>query len=425
MNDFERKQSILIVDDNPHNLRLITDTISGIGYELRVALSGKAALESAITQPPDIILLDINMPEMDGFEVCKRLKSNEELKSIPVLFISALAETEDKVKAFKAGGVDYITKPIQGEEVIARVKTHLAMCKYQADIIEKNTILQKAIDDLHDTQDQLVHAEKMASLGTLTAGVAHEINNPINYIKTSVHALSEDMRDMLKLLNIYDEYCPSCTNSDNQNQIISTKNEIDYKILIEEIPNLIKHIAIGIERTEEIVNSLRIYSRPEGDEKIPTNVHDVLDSTLIMIRNRYKKQATIKKEFSETPQILAQPGRLIQVFSNIICNAVDAIIEGPVEAEPLITISSSVEERENGEYVMVRVIDNGPGMESDIKDRIFDPFFTTKDVGKGVGLGMSISYSIIRDHLGVIEVESIPGIGTTVSVYLPVYQEPS
>jgi signal transduction histidine kinase len=420
-----KKMSILIVDDTPANLGLLSEMLKSAGYSVRPAPTGRLALQAAQNLPPDLILLDINMPEMNGFEVCRKLKEDDQLKTIPVLFISALTDTADKVKAFKTGGVDYITKPFQAEEVMARVETHLQIKRYQMELMKKSKMLQEALDELTAAQRMLVQSEKMASLGVLTAGIAHEINNPINFIKTSALALDRDMEDVRRLLDAYGECIQSCAGTTAKERIAAIKSEIDYDILSHELPGLVHHITMGVERTEEIVNSLRTYARADEGQKTWIALGELIDTALVLQKNRYKKIVVIKKDYGDLPKVAAQPGRLLQVFNNVIGNAIDAVTEGGQNAAPLIEILTRIEEHDGVKYAVVQVMDNGPGIRDDIIDRVFDPFFTTKKIGKGVGLGMSISYGIVRDHNGRIHIGSGDGKGTTVSIFLPINPEGS
>lgn len=416
------KSNILVVDDTPANLGLLSGMLTAAGYKVRPAPSGRLALRAAQSDPPDLILLDINMPEMNGFEVCRALKEDDLLKSIPVLFISALTETEDKIAAFQAGGLDYITKPFQAEEVLARVATHVKIRQYQNELKEKNEALKQTLQELKAAQNHLVQSEKMASLGVLTAGIAHEINNPINFIKSSALALNRDLSDILKLLKANEECSSNCQDPVIQDRIVRIKEEIDYTVLLPELTSLVDKIQLGVNRTEEIVNSLRTYARTDSEKKTPTDISALIDSTLVLLKNRYHGAVTLTKHYGKLPLIPVQPGRLAQVFSNVINNSIDAVSGSPQKATPTIEIGTGLDTIDGITYAAVRICDNGSGMSNDHLAKIFDPFFTTKEVGKGTGLGMSISYGIIRDHNGHINISSSETTGTTVVIILPLQE---
>ncbi len=207
------KGDILIVDDTAENLRFLATTLTEQGYDVRSAISGSLALMGAQAAPPDLILLDIKMPDMNGYEVCKQLKTLEKTCEIPVIFISALNEVLDKVKAFSVGGADYITKPFQMEEVLARVENQLTIRRLNQELekrVEERTAeLKKACYNLQEAQLQLVQNEKLATLGQLVAGVAHEINNPVSFIKGNLNFTEEYIQDLLNLLSLYQEQFPT------------------------------------------------------------------------------------------------------------------------------------------------------------------------------------------------------------------------
>ncbi len=474
MSEIDFNNSIMIVDDKPANLKLLEKMLSEKGYKVRPFPKGLMALNAAFNDPPDLILLDINMPEIDGFEVCRRLKADERTRHIPVIFISALTETLDKIKAFETGGVDYVTKPFQFEEVYARVKTHLNLKRVQQIVEDKNQLLEKTLADLKSTQQQLVQSEKMAALGVLTAGIAHEINNPVNFIKSSALGLEQDIKDIEQLISFYKNSCTICTNDISvSQQLESIKKEIDFDLLIKELPELMNNIKVGVSRTQEIVSSLRVYSRIDDFDFKKTDIHPLIDVSLVILKNRYKRLIDIRKEYADVPEVYAHPGKLTQVFTNIIANAIDALqgngLNGRTEntgcsEESIkyvlpdrkeIVISTDLESNKDSDnkkqnYIAVHIKDNGPGIRSEHINKIFDPFFTTKDVGKGSGLGLAISIGIIREHNGIVEVVSnngkeliklvltesevvssklseeqaaeirASGLGTTFSIFLPI-----
>ncbi|MGB3558523.1 MAG: response regulator, partial [Geitlerinemataceae cyanobacterium] len=204
---------ILIVDDTPNNLRLLSDMLSDRGYEVRKAIDGQMALTSARVEPPDLILLDIVMPDIDGYGVCQALKSDPKTCHIPVIFLSALDDPLDKVKAFQVGGIDYITKPFQIEEVLARVQSQLTI-RYltqnlEAQVAKRTEELTQALQDLQEAELQLVQTEKMATLGQLISGIAHEINNPVGFIEGNLDLVNKEVKNLLNHLHLYQKNVPN------------------------------------------------------------------------------------------------------------------------------------------------------------------------------------------------------------------------
>lgn len=415
----ESKGNVMVVDDTPANLRLLDELLVPLGYEVRPFPKGALALKAAEGDQPDLILLDINMPEMNGYEVCRHLKENVKLQDIPVIFLSARGETLDKVEAFSAGGVDYLTKPFQIEELSARIKTHINLHRYQIEIEQKNIELQQILDKLKKTQTQLVQSEKMASLGVLTAGIAHEINNPVNYMQASAKGLGKVFKQILDVLDKYAHIDPDKAGAE-LDKIDQLKKDSDFDDLLEGVKELVKNISDGAKRTAEIIKGLRTFSRLDEAEKKAADIHQSIDSTLAILHHKYKDTITIERQYGDVPQILCYPGKLDQVFMNILVNAIDAIhVKNTGSEAGSITIKTGMIEKDGNSEVVISISDTGPGIAPEAKDHLFDPFFTTKDVGEGTGLGLAISQGIIDDHGGSIEVNGDTGKGATFTVYLP------
>ena len=413
----EYRPDILIVDDVPANLDLLTYILKAGGYRVRPVTSGALALRAAENQPPDLVMLDINMPNMNGFEVCQKLKENPALQPIPVIFISALTEAKDKLKGFEVGGVDYVTKPFNAKEVLARLKAHCELRRVQVELSCKNASLQSAFSELRETQEKLVHAEKMASLGVLTAGLAHEINNPINFVNSGVKGLVKVQNDLNRLFDAYDTL--DLSDVAGEVTIERIKSEIDYKESRHALDELTGSILEGVGRTVEIIDGLRHFSRAGGQKKSMTALYECLDSALMILHPRLKGRVLVHRNYDSVPELFCSSSSMIQVFMNILSNAIDAVDEKRGETGGVITIGLSVAMQGERHGVCVAITNNGTAISDDVKDKIFDPFYTTKEIGKGVGLGLSISHGIVRDHGGDIEVVSRDDVGTTFSVWLP------
>lgn len=415
--------NILIVDDKPENLDVLSEMLRQCGHKVRPATSGKLALRAAKKQPPDLILLDIRMPTLDGYQVCRRLKADPVLKAVPVIFISGLTEAFDKVTAFDCGGVDYISKPFHVSEVIARVETHLKLRRYQQELEEQNQRLQRTLDELKSAQARIVQSEKMASLGVLTAGIAHEINNPVNFITSGIAGLRSLLDDLMSLV---DRYCALNGRhaAAELQEIDRFKQEIQFDQVRSGLFEVLDNIETGAQRTAEIVKSLRTFARLDEDEERPSDIHQTIDSTLIMLRNEYRQIITVSKDYGEVPHILCSPGKLNQVFMNIIGNAIEAIkSKQKPAADEQIIVKTAVVQKDRRPFVMIEIQDTGPGIPPEIRDRIFEPFFTSKEVGKGNGLGLSICLGIVKSHGGAIEVDGNHPSGSTFRIFLPLRLE--
>jgi signal transduction histidine kinase len=284
------------------------------------------------------------------------------------------------------------------------------------DLETANSQLNVAFRDLKDTQTQLlVEAEKMASLGQLTAGIAHEINNPINFVKSNIKPLQLDFNDLIEVIDAYGNLHKVDVNEipEKLKAVEKLKRQLDVDFIKTEIVDLMRGIEDGAERTAEIVKGLRTFSRLDEREIKTVDIHEGIDSTLVIVRNTVPYYIKINKEFRAQGRIECFPGKLNQVFMNILNNAVQAItMKSKQDANETVTISTD-DIVENGiKKMQIKIKDSGMGMTEEVKHKIFDPFFTTKDVGSGTGLGLSIVFKIIQKHHGTIEVNSEPGKGS-------------
>ncbi|WP_171607763.1 sensor histidine kinase [Limnovirga soli] len=286
-----------------------------------------------------------------------------------------------------------------------------------------NNQLSQTLLDLQDAQTQLVQAEKMASLGQLTAGIAHEINNPINFVKSNIKPLQLDINDLFEIIDEYNSLHKKDKESVNKTlkDIYSKQENIGLDFIKNEIQQLIKGIENGADRTAEIVRGLRTFSRLDESELKSASVHDGLDSTFVLLRNSMPVWLKIEKHFNANGVIECYPGKLNQVFMNILNNAMQAIVSKQDKTEnECITVETR--DIENN-YIQISIKDTGTGMTEEVKAKIFEPFFTTKAVGEGTGLGMAIVFKIIQSHHGKIEIESEPGKGTEFIITLPHIQK--
>jgi two-component system, NtrC family, sensor kinase len=537
--EIENKGNILIVDDLLENLQLLSDALLNLGYTVRSVTSGRMALKTVKVKRPDVILLDVKMPEMDGYQVCRTLKADADFRQIPVIFISALDDVLDKVTAFEVGAIDYITKPFQIEEVVARLENQLTIQRQQqlleqenikrreaeevlyqsrallasvlnssldgiaamqavrnpetgeiedfrclvvnpvisrafkrtreemmgklvlknllnrvdpelfnrfVNIVEMGKLLEEdfyyklgnscwfhfvavklgdgfsitirditarkqaefelqqqaknlelALRELKRTQAQLIQSEKMSSIGNLVAGVAHEINNPVNFIHGNLIPATQYFKDLLYLVNLYQQHFPN-----PPTEIKVEIDAIDLDFLQKDLLKLLNSMRIGTDRIQGIVHSLKNFSRHDESESKRVDIHEGIDSTLMMLQSRLKATAKhpeiiVIKDYARLPKIQCYSGQLNQVFMNLLDNAIDSICAKSIGTQGEIKIKTKLM---NKNQISIQISDNGVGVSEELQSQLFDPFFTTKPVGQGTGLGLFVSHKIIVNQHG-------------------------
>ena len=279
---------------------------------------------------------------------------------------------------------------------------------------ERTIELQNTLTNLKDTQSQLVNVEKMASLGQLTAGIAHEINNPINFVSANVKPLKMDIDDVLNLVNKYEALVPNEINAKQFKEIEDYRKEIDIDYIKEEMASLLVGIEDGAKRTTEIVLGLKNFSRLDESDVKEVNINDGIQSTLVLLRNTFPENLEVVVNLEKIPHIECLPGKLNQVFMNLLSNALFAISKNKSKEKHKLVIKSY----ELNNQIFVSIEDTGIGMSEEVKSKIFEPFFTTKDVGEGTGLGMSIVFRILESHNAKLEIESEVGVGTKMLLIL-------
>ncbi|HRO85764.1 MAG TPA: 7TM diverse intracellular signaling domain-containing protein [Niabella sp.] len=287
---------------------------------------------------------------------------------------------------------------------------------------QSNDELKKTLTKLKDTQIKLIDSEKMASLGQLTAGIAHEINNPINFVSANIKPLELDFNDLTEIIRRYEQIDWSKDVTKQIEEIENYKKQIDLAYINEEIRNLLNGIRDGANRTADIVSNLKNFARIDQSLLKTVNLNQGIESTLVLIRNTFPKDLIINKELGEIPLVECAPGKINQVFMNLINNGVQAVKSkyySKTEQKAL-----TIRTWQENEVVKISIKDNGIGMTDEVKSKIFEPFFTTKDVGEGTGLGMSIVKSIIDAHEGYISIQSAQGTGTEFIVTLPITSNP-
>jgi signal transduction histidine kinase len=368
------RPQVLVADDEPDMLKFLKSQLS-VGFRVIEAVDGQQAIEKASQFLPDVIVCDMMMPEKDGLEICRALREQTSTRSIPILLLTARADEETKLAALSAGANDFITKPFSTLELSVRLKNLVSTHYLQRELARQNQILEATLEQLKETEAQLFHSEKLASLGQMSAGIIHEINNPLNFAKTGLYVL----RRMVE-------------SADGDKKA--------------EFREVLRDMEDGMDRINGIVSDLRSFTQPNVTEVEKVSVVEVVNSALRFLSNQWQNKVRIENEIPEGQIIWANRNQVTHVLVNLLQNALHALEKKHFsDAAATIWIRSA---EENGESLVI-VRDNGKGIPSENLYKIFDPFFTTKDVGEGMGLGLSICYRIMKQHGGRIQVQSEPG----------------
>jgi signal transduction histidine kinase len=363
--------SILVADDEPDMLRFLKSQLAP-HFQVIEAVDGQQAFEKAAQFLPDIVLLDMMMPGKDGLQVCRELRERTSTKRIPIVLLTARADEETKLAALAAGASDFLAKPFSTTELHVRVKNLIDSHEYQRKLTRQNQILEATLQQLKETESQLVQTEKLASLGRMSAGIIHEINNPLNFAKTAMHMLKR------------------------QGAQLPTEDR-------EEYADTLKDIEEGIDRVRTIVSDLRSFTHPDIAAFEDVSLRTLMTSTLRFLSHEWKEKVEIVQNYDEDVTVHGNRHQLIQVLLNLLQNGIDALKTKEFAADsPRIEITG-LHQRDK---FLLKIRDNGPGINPEDLNRVFDPFFTTKDVGEGMGLGLSICYKIMDTHRGRILVDS-------------------
>lgn len=338
-----------------------------------------------------------------GRDISEKIRAEQELKEQ-----ARNLEKSNMLLAERAKKIETLNAELQ--------KINKKLENANKDLHERKEELEKTLEQLKNAQMHLVQSEKMASLGILLAGIAHEINNPVNFIYAGVNSLIRDFNDLKTVIENIDALNKDSYNAAEMlSKIHDLKNEHEFKTAYEAITETLQDIKLGATRIKEIINSLNKFSKQETEQWKKANIHDEIENVLVLLKNKYKHHIEIIRQFNESlPWVECYPGKLNQVLMNILSNAIDAI----GEKQGSITIKTDF----STDNVTISIRDTGKGIKDEDMPKIFDPFFTTKDVGQGLGLGLAISYSIIQEHKGKIQVKSVINEGTEFIISLPITQ---
>lgn len=383
--------AVLVVDDVQANLVAMDALFEGMACELVMARSGNEALKLLLRREFAVMLLDVQMPEMDGYEVARYARQHPATRDVPVIFLTAANRDEDRVlRGYGSGAVDFLFKPINPKILRSKVSVFLELYTGQREVKDAKLALEQAYAELKATQAQLIQSAKMASLGELVAGVAHEINNPLAFVVSHLDTAQRSLRA------VEPEVVP-LLGAPSQDQWERAKDRM-------------KEMGAGLERIRELVVKLRTFSRLDEGERKRASLRECVESVLTILGHRLGGKIELSTRFQEPDLVDCRPGILNQAIMNLVSNAIDAMAEGGrLELETNLSADS----------YSIRVSDTGGGIAAELRERVLEPFFTTKPTGQGTGLGLSITYAIVQKHMGRLELSETPGGGTTAVIRIP------
>jgi signal transduction histidine kinase len=376
---------VLIADDEPDIRRFLRMQMDNV--DVIEASDGAEALELARLRRPQLALLDHMMPELDGVEVCKGIRENHSTRGIAVIILTARADEQTKLSALQAGANDFLTKPFSTAELALRLENQISMARIRREMADLNTELQAALEQIKENEVLMVRNEKLSALGRMSAGIIHEINNPLNYAGAGIHALATFTRNL-----------PEADRADFE--------------------DVLKDIREGVERVSQIVIDLRQFTRDDNATSGDVDLAEVISRARRMVGHQVGKEIEFNLSAPEHALISGNPNQLVQVFINLFQNSIDAIHQR-LEAQGGAPGKIDIMLEPAGEGWVVTAADNGIGIPPEDLQKIFDPFFTSKDVGKGMGLGLSITHQILQAHRAVVDVVSLPGQYTRFSISFP------
>jgi len=430
--------NILVVDDEKFNLRMAQDLIQSNIPDLHVSLCSvpEDVLQKLQEENIDIILLDIIMPRITGIDILKQIRSNKEYNDIQIIMFTGITDKESFKACFENGANDYINKPIDFTEFVARINASVKARQNILALKEMNHTMTTQYHKLHvitqqlkDTQFNLIQKEKLASLGEIAAGIAHEINNPMGFISSNLDTINRYMQKIKNIVLLYRSFAELASDETTTRiDLLKEKTLIDdmerkqkIDFILDDLTTVVHESSEGVERVTKIVQSLRTLARTGMENEMAYNdLSQILDEALLIVKHEMEFVATIDKQIASSLYLLCNKGQIGQVMLNILLNAIQAIKVQNQNSLGAISIMAYSSE----EYVICKISDTGPGIPEEHLSRIFDPFFTTKDVGSGVGLGLSVAYDIIvKKHNGELSVTSTIGKGTTFTIKLPLKKD--
>ena len=404
---------VLIAEDDRVSRRLLQSLLEKWGYQVVAAPDGAEAWLRFAGDEFPLVISDWMMGETNGLELIRRIRASQRPGYVYIILLTSLSQKKDVVQGMLAGADDFVTKPFDLEELRVRLQAGERVIRLEQTLTEQYRLLR-------ETQASLIQSQNLASLGQLAAGMAHEINNPLGFVINNLAVLRRDSQAVLGVLDVYRGASEELARIDPDRAVEAARreDEIDLTYVQSNLGRLFDRSFEGLRRVRDIVNNLRDFARLDEAEFKEADLNAALTSTIEVLRTEIEsKEIRVDRVAEPIPAVYCCPGKIDQLFLNLLLNAIQS-------CEPRGLIGVRVRPEEAGEGVVVEVRDDGQGISPEHLPHIFEPFFTTRAVGQGKGLGLSVSYGIVRDHGGVIEVESAPGQGSLFRVRLPLKPRP-
>jgi signal transduction histidine kinase len=402
-----------MAEDDPVSRRLLQTYLGKWGHEVFVATNGLEAWQQFEAGDFLVVISDWTMPELDGVELIRRIRASIRPHYVYCILLTARSQKEDVVEGMEAGADDFVTKPFDRDELRVRLRAGERIVQLEQNLAAQNRALRA-------TQATLIQSEKLAGLGRLAAGIAHEINNPLAFVTNNLGVLRRDVPASFNVLDKYRTGRESLSRVEPAlaAEVARMEQEIDLAYIQQNLVRQFDHSLQGLARVRDIVRNLLNFARIDEAERRSLDLNAAILGTAEILAHEIKtKQVQFENRFEPVPQVLCHPAKINQVLLNMLLNAIQA-------CQPGGTVSARTR-RESATHVLIEIEDNGCGIGSEHLPHIFEPFFTTKPVGQGTGLGLSVSYGIVREHGGSIEVKSEPGRGSLFQIRLPIQCPPA
>lgn len=391
---------VLVVDDSHAVLDSLQLQLGDIGLTVNTASDGESCLRAIASDPPDIVLLDIIMPGIDGYETCLQIKQSPAGRDLPVVFMTSLEEVADKLRGFEVGGADYLHKPFDIADLAARLRVHLLLRQRNQELAQAMARLLRS--------EKLLLSGKLAAAGQLSAGIAHEIANPSQFAGLAAQQLQGELAEVHAFLR-------TLAGDDADAEVLAA-----IESRFSRLQELAGTIREGTARVHAIAQDLRVFARRDDEAMRLARLAPILAATVSLVRAQFRHDLDIELELRDDPELRCSPSRIGQVLMNLLVNACQAVMQQRAQSGPDYRGRVGIVCARHGERLDIVVSDNGCGITAEVKAHIFDPFYTTKPAGEGSGLGMALAHAIVRDHRGELHIDSSPGEGARITLSLPV-----